>query len=78
MPTPRMMSTRPYVISSHINCPDSQVNPGLIYRILKSGAVPHVSAGNRWLFNADAMDAYLANGEPEQQPEIGKIRSVQA
>ncbi len=46
---------------------------------IKTGAIPHIQAGNKILVNFDTVQRYL-NGELiiEQKPETGKIRQITA
>jgi hypothetical protein len=79
MALPRMTVCRKYVAAARLQDPETVISEHLIYGILKSGAVPHVCAGKRLLFNADTMDSFLSNGNTQPAAEeTGKIRRIPA
>lgn len=56
--------------------PNTDVSLHMIRRIINSGKVPVVNAGNRKLVNVDAVLAYLEAGEEQQIIGAGKIRQL--
>ena len=56
--------------------PNTDVSLHMIRRIINSGKVPVVNAGNRKLVNVDAVLAYLEAGEDMQTYGAGKIRQL--
>lgn len=58
--------------------PDTAVTPYFIRRMVLSGDIPHIQAGNKRLVNLDTLLDYLANtpAPVPETPEYGKIRSI--
>ena len=56
--------------------PNTEVSLHMVRRIINSGKVPVVNAGNRKLVNVAAVLAYLEAGEDTQTVGAGKIRQL--
>ena len=48
----------------HTNDPDSAVSMWLIKNLVKTGAIPCIKSGKKYLINFDALEAYLSGSLP--------------
>ena len=46
----------------HTNDPDSAVSMWLIKNLARTGVIPCIKSGKKYLINFDALEAYLAGG----------------
>jgi hypothetical protein len=58
--------------------PDTSLSPFAIRRLILTGAIPSITAGNKYLIDLDALEEYLSNPVPKPQAAIitGQIRPV--
>ncbi|PKM84574.1 MAG: hypothetical protein CVU86_06400 [Firmicutes bacterium HGW-Firmicutes-11] len=57
--------------------PNTAITRNYIRRLIISGTVPSIMAGRKHLVNMDALEAYLSNPKPINNPiEFGRIRPV--
>jgi len=54
--------------------PHTAITPYRIRHLVKQGAIPTVSAGNKYLINMDTLEKYLANLYAPPAIEVGKIQ----
>ena len=76
--TPRMRTIQEAAAELRRIDPHTAVTPYFIRRMVLSGTIPHVKAGNKRLVNLDTLLEYLACAPvPEPEPvEVGRIRPV--
>ena len=76
--TPRMRTIQEAAAELRRIDPHTAVTPYFIRRLVLSGTIPHVKAGNKRLVNLDTLLEYLAGAPaPEPEPvEVGRIRPV--
>jgi hypothetical protein len=58
--------------------PETALTPFAIRRLILTGSIPFISAGNKYLLDLDALENYLANPAPKERVELltGVIRPV--
>lgn len=58
--------------------PDTSLSPFAIRRLILTGTIPSITAGNKYLIDLDALENYLSNPVPKPQAAIitGVIRPV--
>jgi excisionase family DNA binding protein len=78
MALPRMRTAPAYVAECKAEDPQTPVNVHYVRQLIALGVIPYVKAGKKFLINADAVDAYLASGQPgiDEKQEYGKIRRI--
>lgn len=76
-PLPRMRTANECYRMIHAEDPDSAVSETFIRCLSKSGKIPVHRSGRRILINYDALCAYLAGPQDEEESEeYGVIRPV--
>lgn len=78
MPLPKMRTAPGVLAEIRAADPNTEVSLHMVRRIINSGRVPVVNAGNRKLVNVDAVLAYLEAGENTPDNGLGKIRQLPA
>ncbi len=76
MSLPKMRTAPGVLAEIKAQDPDTEVSLHMVRRIINSGRVPVVNAGNRKLVSVDAVIAYLEAGEEQQVDGAGKIRQL--
>lgn len=70
MPLPRMRTAKKAAEEIKKLDPDTDVTAWAIMRLMKSGRVPMVKAGNKFLVNLDTLLDYYAKGEKQEGVEV--------
>lgn len=70
MPLPRMRTAKKAAEEIKKLDPDTDVTAWAIMCLMKSGKVPMVRAGNKFLVNLDTLLDYYAKGEVNQSSEV--------
>ncbi len=80
MSLPRMRTAAGVLAIIKEQDPDTEVRLNYLRQLIRSGAVPCVTLGNKRLVDADKVIAYIAAGEPaktqDQTPVFGTVRRV--
>ncbi len=60
--------------------PGTSLTPFAIRRLILTGAIPSITAGNKYLIDLDVLEEYLSNPAPKPQATIltGVIRPIKA
>lgn len=80
MSLPRMRTATQLADEYRAKDPQTALSVYFLRRLISDGKVPFIKAGKKYLINADAVDAYLAAGQPadDRSTKSGIIRPIRA